>query len=138
MVPKVTGKVRSARIQTQVLIPDLLTSECDTCSLRWAKWTQDKDLGANCVFGKMTLETSVGSAEVGQGSGERVTSVSSAPGKLGEKAHLCTRVLTYPFPPLWAGVSPYCPALHSPRKPSGRKSEDSDHSVSSQVGTVRT
>lgn len=124
MVPKVTGKVSSARIQTWILTPDLLTSECDSCSLRWAKWTQDKDLGANCVFGRMTPETSVGSAEVGQGSGERATSVSSAPRKL--------------FPPLWAGVSPYCPALHSPRKPSGRKGEGSAHSVSSQVGTVRT
>ena len=67
---------------------------------------------------------------MGQGKGEQVTFVSSAPGKLGEKAHLCTRTHT-PVPTLLPGTP-------QPRKPSGRKSEDSDHSVSSQVGTART
>lgn len=33
-------------------------------------------------------------------------------------------VLTQLFPPLRVRVSPFCPALHSPGKPSGRKSED--------------
>ena len=40
---------------------------------------------------------------MGQGKSERVTFVSSAPGKLGEKAHLCTRTHA-PVPTLLPGT----------------------------------